>query len=140
MTPERHHEKAERFERSLALCGDADHEARIEGAMLAASHWINFALHALALAPPEKDFQHPYFLTDDERSTYDQALGPELLRAYDEIEDLRPFYVRGADADGATAGRRAIALLGLIRDGALAKSTGARPPAIDSRPRTPARP
>ena len=124
MTPERHREKAERFERSLALCGDADHEARIEGAMLAASHWINLALHALALSPPDKDFQHPYFLTDDERNAYDQALGPELLRAYDEIEDLRPFYVRGADAGGETAGRRALALLEMIRDGARAKATG----------------
>ena len=74
-------------------------------AMLAASHWINLALHALALSPPDKDFQHPYFLTDDERGAYDQALGPELLRAYDEIENLRPFYVRGADAGGASAGR-----------------------------------
>lgn len=124
MTPEQHHEKAERFERSLALCGDADYEARIEGAMLAASHWINFVLHALALSPPDKDFQHPYFLTDDERATYDQALGSELLRAYDEIEDLRPFYVRGADAGGEEAGRRALALLDLIRQGAHAKSTG----------------
>ena len=124
MTPEGHRDKANRIDRSLDRCTPPDYEAIIEGSMLAASHWINLALHTLGLSPSDKDFMHPYFVTDGDRRTYDQALGSEMLRAFEKIEELRPFYVRGADPGGARAGQRALELLASIRQKALAITSG----------------
>ena len=123
MKREEHRAKAERLERSLERCRESDYESIIEGAMLAASHWINFALHGLAASPPEKDFMHPYFVTAEDRRAFDGALGKDVLEAHEEIEDLRPFFVRGADPGGERAGARARELLALIRAKALAVPT-----------------
>ena len=116
MTPAEHRAKAGRIGRSLGRCTPADYESVVEGAMLEACHWINAALHALGATAPAKDFMHPYFITPEERRDYDRILGPEVLRAYEEIEDYRPFFVRGADAGGDKIAARALELLALIRD------------------------
>ena len=40
-----HRRKAERISRSLAKIGPDDYEVMIDGALLAISHWLNYALH-----------------------------------------------------------------------------------------------
>jgi hypothetical protein len=113
MTPANHREKAERIERALHVLTDADWEMRIEAAMLAGTHWANFALHRLGLSADNEDITHTSMCTVNAIRKYKLA-EQQLLEQLDEIEEMRPVYVRG-DADGGPeAGRRALALLRAI--------------------------
>jgi hypothetical protein len=114
MTAEEHRAKAEKIERSLAKCGPADYEMKIEAAMLAGTHWLNLALHRLGVTPPQNDILHTYMLTVNELRKY-RVADEELVDALSEIEDIRPGYVRGNLPDGEKAAARALELLALLR-------------------------
>jgi hypothetical protein len=114
-----HQAMAQRIERSLAKCGPADYEMKIEAAMLAGTHWLNAALHRLGVTPAASDVFHTYLLTVNEfrrLSVADEWLIPALA----EIEDIRPPFVRGNRAGGEQAAERALALLAQIRGRAAA--------------------
>ncbi len=121
MTPEGHREKAERLERSLAKLRPTDWEVVIDGAMLAVSHWINWAFHTKGLTAPDDDIVHAYFVTEFERQYYGLAAGPAFLDALDEIDRMRPRCVRG-NADGEASARRALDLVAVAREVALART------------------
>lgn len=114
MSPDVHAARAERIAASIGRCETGDYEVVIEGAMLAGADWLNAALHAAGLAPPERDAMHSEFLTLGERRRIAVVL-PSLVECLDEIEEMRAPYSRGAEAGGPEAGLRAIALLDRIR-------------------------
>lgn len=109
-----HRQRAERVERSIAKCGANDHEMKIEGAMLAGTHWVNFVLHQMRVTGPDQDVMHSYMLTVNELRKFSVA-EEEMMSAIAEIEDLRPAHVRGNVPDGQAAAARALELLGKIR-------------------------
>ena len=110
MKAEQHRQRAERIERSLALLGPADWEMKIEAAMLAGTHWANYALHRRRVALDHEDIVHTSMLVVNTLRKYSIVEG-ELLRALGEIEELRPLHVRG-DAPGSDeAAARALQLL-----------------------------
>lgn len=119
MSPQEHRARAEKIERSLAKCGPADYEMKIEAAMLAGTHWLNLALHSLGVTPSRADVMHTYLLTVNELRKY-RVADAGLLDALTQIEDIRPPYVRGNFPGGEKAAERALALLATIRDKALA--------------------
>jgi len=125
MNPELHRSKAERIARSLEKCTAADYEALIEGAMLAGTHWFNYALHAYGLRAPEQDVMHAEFLTKAERAKL-VLVSQELVEALEEIEASRAMFVRGSAAGGEEMGRRALGLLNRIRSIALSAAPLAR--------------
>jgi hypothetical protein len=125
MNPELHRSKAERIARSLEKCTAADYEALIEGAMLAGTHWFNYALHAYGLRAPEQDVMHAEFLSKAERAKL-VLVSQELVEALEEVEASRAMFVRGSAAGGEEMGRRALELLNRIRSIALAAATLAR--------------
>jgi hypothetical protein len=125
MNPELHRSKAERIARSLEKCTAADYEALIEGAMLAGSHWFNYALHAYGLRAPEQDVMHAEFLTKAERAKL-VLVSQELVEALEEVEASRAMFVRGSATGGEEMGRRALGLLNRIRLIALAAAPLAR--------------
>lgn len=114
MITEKHKEKALRIERSLAKCEPRDYEIRIEAAMLAATHWVNGAYHALGVSAENNDILHTYMLTVNEYRRY-AAANEELIGKLAEIEDLRPLYVRGDVEGGEAIADRAVKLLNEIR-------------------------
>jgi hypothetical protein len=119
MSPELHRKKAERIARSLGKCSPSDFEAVIEGVMLAASHWFNFALHRYGLRAPDKDVMHAEFLTKTDRLKF-TLVAREIVEGLEEIEASRALYVRGSAAGGEEMARRALSLLDQIRATALA--------------------
>ena len=110
MKAQLHRSKAERIERSVAKCTDLDWEIRIEAAMLAGTHWANYALHRRAVTADDEDIVHTTMTVVAYLKKYELAEG-QLLADLSEIEALRPFHVRGDVAGGPEAGRRALALL-----------------------------
>ena len=119
MSPELHRSKAERISQSLQKCTSADYEAVIEGAMLAGTHWFNYALHAYGLRAPAKDVMHAEFLTKAERTKIAVA-SQELVEALEEIEAARALFVRGSAPGGEEMARRSLHLLSRIQSIALA--------------------
>jgi len=117
MPPEAHNRMAEQIAASLARCRDSDYEAVIEGAMLAASHWVNLALHVSGATKPENDMVHTYMLTANDLQKY-RIVASGMLDALTEIEQIRPLYVRGNVPGGEAAARRARELLDIVRRGA----------------------
>ena len=115
MNPETHRQKAERIERSLAKLRPSDYEMLIDGAMLAASHYANLALHRLGIVPERRDIIHTEFLEVIDYRRFEVAAGP-LVEALEAIEELRAPFVRGSAAGGAEAGERALALLVRVRE------------------------
>jgi len=118
MSPELHRSKAESIACSLEKCTSADYEAVIEGAMLAGSHWFNYALHAYGLRPADRDVMHAEFLTKAERIKV-AVVSQELVEALEEIEAARAMFVRGSAAGGEAMAQRALHLLNRIRSIAL---------------------
>ncbi|WP_213958941.1 MULTISPECIES: hypothetical protein [unclassified Variovorax] len=114
MKPHEHEEAALRIEKSLRKCGPEDHEIIIEAAMLAGSHWLNAHLHRLGATPPAQDVMHTYLLVVNELRRLSVA-DPQAVAALGAIEDMRPAYVRGAQAGGREAAQRALSLLESIR-------------------------
>ncbi|HSW18555.1 MAG TPA: hypothetical protein VLJ86_15150 [Ramlibacter sp.] len=115
MTPENHRDKAERIERSLAKLTDADWEIRIEAAMLAGTHWVNHVLHQTGVTATSEDMVHASMCLVAMLRKYKLA-EPELIAQLEEIEELRPQFVRGDMDGGVDAAHRALALLGLMGD------------------------
>jgi hypothetical protein len=114
MSPELHLKKAERIERSLRRLTELDYEMQIDGAMLAATHYANIALHVLGLTAFERDIVHTEFLQVIDYKRL-RVAAPALLDALEELEGLRAPYVRGAHREGAAAGARAVRLLEVVR-------------------------
>jgi hypothetical protein len=106
---------AERIERSLAVCQEEDWEMKIEAAMLAGTHWANYALHCQGICTDEEDIVHTSMLVVNTLRKY-AIVEPELLRALGEIEEMRPLYVRGDLKGGREAALHALALLGEISE------------------------
>jgi hypothetical protein len=113
-----HRRIAERITASMELCGEHDYEAIIEGAMLAGSHWANFALHGVGVTKSEADIVHTYMITANEFQLYALWTG-RVIDSLAEIERLRPPFVRGDMAGGRAAGSHARQLLEAIRTDAL---------------------
>jgi hypothetical protein len=113
MLPEEHIAKAKRIEASLRRLSASDFEIRIDGAMLAATHYTNLALHRLGLTKPDRDIIHTEFLRVIDYRRF-SAAAPVLVHTLEEIENLRPPYVRGDAPDGAAAGERALELLQIV--------------------------
>src|ERR1700761_422220 len=113
-----HRLKAERIEASLRCLGSDDWEMKIEAAMLAGTHWANYALHRRGVTSESEDIVHNSMLVVSMLRKYSLAEGG-LLGALTEIEELRPLYVRGDLPDGSRAAARALELLRFI--GALAR-------------------
>ena len=113
MTPENHRDKAERIERSLARLTDSDWEIRIEAAMLAGTHWVNFVLHKIGVSEMSEDMVHASMCMVSVLRKYKLA-EPELIAQLEEIEELRPLFVRGDMDGGAKAADRALELLSSI--------------------------
>src|SRR4051812_38096770 len=110
MTPGDHRDKAERIERSLAKLTDSDWEIRIEAAMLAGTHWVNHTLHSVGASQVSEDLVHASMCMVSVLRKYKLA-EPELMAQLEEIEELRPLFVRGDMDGGAQAADRALALL-----------------------------
>lgn len=110
MKAERHRHLADRIERSVAHCGERDWEMTIEAAMLAGTHWANYALHRHGVCAEDEDIVHTSMLVVNTLRTY-SIVEPDLLGALGEIEELRPLFVRGDVAGGPDAARQALALL-----------------------------
>lgn len=119
MKAEPHQSKAIHIERSLARLSDADHEAIIEGAMLAGTHWFNILLHRTRLLPDTRDAMHAEFLTLGERRRIAATI-PDALAALDTIESLRTLHVRGDMPDGVEAAKTALECLERLRRAATA--------------------
>lgn len=113
MRPEHHRRLAERITRTLDLLGPRDAELRIEAAMLAGTHWANYALHRHGVSTHEEDIVHTSMLVVNTLRKY-SIVEPELMRSLTDIEELRPLYVRGDLPDAQQAATTAIALLGRI--------------------------
>jgi hypothetical protein len=92
----------------------ADYEAVIEAAMLAGTHWFNSALHVMNLTDVHSDVMHAQYLSGDLRLKISLA-APAMLSSLDEIEMMRPRYVRGNVTGGEEAAKRALVLLEVIR-------------------------
>ena len=115
MTPENHRDKAQRIERSLAKLQDTDWEIKIEAAMLAGTHWVNYILHKTGLSTCSEDMIHASMTMVSVLRKYKLA-EPELIAQLEEIEELRPLYVRGDVEGGDAAAAEAIRLLALIAE------------------------
>ncbi|MFC0454614.1 hypothetical protein [Rhodococcus jostii] len=113
MKAERHRFLAERIERAVTHCGDHDWEMKIEAAMLAGTHWANYALHHHGVALEDEDIVHTSMLVVNTLRKY-SIVEPDLLRALGDIEELRPLFVRGDVDGGPAAAQRALALLSEI--------------------------
>ena len=113
MKAENHKLKAERIERSLALLTSDDWEMKIEAAMLAGTHWANYALHRRGVSTDPEDIVHTSMCAVNTLRKYSLA-EKELLTQLDEIEELRPLHVRGDVEGGREAAARALALLAAI--------------------------
>lgn len=113
MTPEHHRHRAERIGRSLARLTDADWEIRIEAAMLAGTHWVNYALHQRGISTAQEDMVHASMCLVSILRKYRLA-EPQLIEQLEEIEELRPLFVRGDMDGGPQAARRALDLLEAI--------------------------
>lgn len=87
--------------------------------MLAGSDWVNYALHNRGLTRPDVDMVHSYMLTINDLRRY-RVADATMMDAVTEIEDMRPLYVRGNASGGLAAAGRAIELLRMIRERALA--------------------
>jgi hypothetical protein len=114
-----HRAFAERIMATMEKLGAADHEMVIEGAMLATTHWINHALHVYGVTGDADDVQHTYFLTGNQWKKYGIVVD-DMLKALDEIENIRPMYVRGDVPGGDKAAARARELLEFARTRSLA--------------------
>ncbi|QHE87440.1 hypothetical protein [Hydrogenophaga sp. BPS33] len=115
MKAEDHRLKAERIERSAALLTDDDWEMKLEAAMLAGTHWANYALHRQGVSRENEDIVHTSMCVVNTLRKY-ALVEKELLAQLDDIEELRPIHVRGDAEGGREAGARALVLLAAIGD------------------------
>lgn len=118
MNAQQHRSKAERIERSLRALGSGDWEMKIESAMLAGTHWANYALHRRNVTIDAEDIVHISMLMGVMLRKY-SIVEADLLSALAEIEELRPLHVRGDVPGGDEAATRALQLLESISARAL---------------------
>jgi hypothetical protein len=78
----------------------------IEGAMLAANHYTNAALHVLGIRREDSDIIHTDYMTVAQYRRL-EILAGGLLAGLESIEDLRAPFVRGSASGGAAAARKA---------------------------------
>ncbi len=114
MSPEQHEAKAERITRAMDKLTECDYEMVIEAAMLAGTHWFNIAMHRFGLTAFDDDVMHAEYLTGALRLKT-SLVAVNLTEALDEIEQLRPLFVRGDVPNGEAAARRCIELLEVLR-------------------------
>jgi hypothetical protein len=127
MIPAQHIEKARKIEHSLAKLPATLYEIRIEAAMLAATHWLNAALHYCGASDETDDILHTYMLTINGFRRY-SVYAEAAMRQMSEIEDMRPFFVRGDAHGGDQAADKAWTLCSNIREIALeARNRALRP-------------
>ncbi|MEG0922935.1 MAG: hypothetical protein RSD57_17725 [Comamonas sp.] len=107
MSPENHRLKAERIEHSLTKLTPSDWEIQIEAAMLAGTHWVNFVLHQTGVNSVHEDMVHASMTTVSTLRKYKLA-EPAMIEHLEEIEELRPLFVRGDLPNGAQAGHQAL--------------------------------
>ena len=115
MRPRDHLDKAGRIMASLRKLPESDYEMAIEAAMLAGTHLLNAILHREQITADGADALHAEYMTIALRTRARLAL-PGLVEALDEIEQMRPFFVRGNIAGGDAAARKALQLLGSMRE------------------------
>ncbi len=115
MTPEAHQKKAIRIERSAEKLLDTDWEIKIEAAMLAGTHWVNYILHKTGVSHDAEDMVHASMTMVSFLRKYRLA-EPVVIAQLEEIEELRPLYVRGDVSGGPQAANRALHLLALISE------------------------
>lgn len=115
MTPDNHREKAERIERSLMKLNETDWEIKIEAAMLAGTHWVNYILHKTGLSTCAEDMIHASMTMVSVLRKYKLGV-PEVIDQLELIEELRPLYVRGDVAGGNEAAEKALVALALIAE------------------------
>lgn len=113
MKTEHHRQRAERIECSIAKLGENDWEMKIEAAMLAGTHWANYALHRRGVSPEVEDIVHTTMLAVNMLGKY-SIVEAELLRDLAEIEELRPLHVRGDMSGSREAAARVLQLLASI--------------------------
>jgi len=113
MKADHHRRRAERIERSLSKLSVDDWEMKIEAAMLAGTHWANYALHLRGVTPEGEDIVHTSMLVMNMLRKYSIVEG-DLLLALAEIEELRPQHVRGDMPGARDAATRALRLLASI--------------------------
>lgn len=118
MTPAQHVKKALRIEHSLKKLPQELYEIRIEASMLAATHWLNAALHWTGATGDLEDVLHTYMLTINAFRRY-SVYAEAAMRHMSEIEDMRPFYIRGDALGGEQAADKANSLCSKIRNLAL---------------------
>jgi hypothetical protein len=114
-----HKDSAERIMHTMDKLGADDYEMVIEGAMLATAGWINFALHTYGVTDAADDVMHTYFLTGNQWKKYGIVI-EDMLQALEEIENVRPMYVRGDVPGGEKVAARARELAAFARERALA--------------------
>ncbi|MSO54271.1 MAG: hypothetical protein EXQ90_03985 [Rhodospirillales bacterium] len=120
MMPAFHRRKAEKVTRTiLGLDPATDHEMIIDGTMIAASQWINYALHRAGITRTEFDIMHAYFVTGFERQYYALCASPVLIDSLEAIETIRPQHVRGMAKTGPAAARKTLAILANLKKTAL---------------------
>lgn len=83
--------------------------------MLAGTHWVNHVLHESGVSEPSEDMVHASMCTVSVLRKYKLA-APDLIARLEEIEELRPQFVRGDMDGGADAANRALELLDLIAE------------------------
>ena len=109
MTPLQHASTAGRIMESLGRLAPSHHEMAIEAAMLAGTHMLNAILHRKRITLDDADVLHAEYMTLALRTRTQLAL-PGLVEALDEIEQMRPLFVRGNVAGGQAAAHRALEL------------------------------
>jgi len=111
-----HRKKIERFERTITkLDIDEDSETLIEDYMLAASHFINAAMHSLGTLKEDKDIKHNNLFGFVRRESSLKENSGEVADLIQQIEQLRPSYVYGKGESG-TAARKAKEAFERIRE------------------------
>jgi hypothetical protein len=115
MTPEQHVAKARKILGAQSKLSAGDYEMTIEAAMLAGTHFLNAILHREGITAEDADVLHAEYMILAVRTRTQLSL-PRLVECLDEIEQLRPFFVRGNIVNGENAALKALQLLARIRE------------------------
>ena len=111
MKAELHRQKAERIERSLAVCTPSDWEIQIEAAMLAGTHWANYALHRRGVTIDGEDIVHTTMTIVAYLRKYQLAEGAAARRTLPRSKSCGRSTCAATSPGGPEAGARALALL-----------------------------
>ncbi len=115
MKEQQHAHRAERVMRSMSKLAPHEYEMLIEAAMIAGTQLFNVCLHRLGITAEGEDVMHAEYLTGHQRIRIN-LLAPGLAELLDEIEQLRPGYVRGDFAQGEAAAQRCVKALHALHE------------------------